>query len=114
MSDREHPFLTAISKLPERFPELGGNDQLAQIARLIVIPAMRSAARKDPDAVRAATVRFLARFVTGLEIAPQEIFGALEIGAARTALEASSDPKPTAGGAPAPSPDLERVLRGDV
>lgn len=118
----EHPFLTRITELPGRFPELNGSDQLAQIARMVIVPAMRRAAKQDPDAVRAATVRFLARFVIGLDIAPAEIYGA--VAAAEPATDVAkdrADPLPAdrdvAADAEAkriPERDLSKILAGDA
>lgn len=108
----EHPFIKAIADLPTRFPELSSNDQLAQIARLVVIPNLKIAAKKDPDAIRAATVKFLSRFVVGLGIRPEEIYAGDELTAVAPAdaraekLAAPLEPPPA-------NPDLDRVLAGE-
>ncbi len=119
----EHPFLTRITELPERFPELNGSDQLAQIARMVIVPAMRRAARRDPEAVRAATVRFLARFVIGLDIAPVEIYGdrvAISAPENDAAVKHDPDSDPAGNDVAAaadrreiPERDISKILAGD-
>jgi hypothetical protein len=109
----EHPFLELLSQLPDRFPELRGNDEMAQIARMIVIPSIRAAAKKEPEKIREAVVAFLARFVVGLEIRPDEIYGppapAEEISSAR-ASSSPADPSPD----PVVDERTRRILAGDA
>lgn len=109
----EHPFLALLSSLPDKFPELRGNDEMAGIARMVVIPAMRAAARKEPDKVRAAVVAFLSRFVVGLEIRPEEIYGSADLSETARAL-GNRDTDVALDRAPAaPNPELAKILAGE-
>lgn len=121
MSDRrgEHPFLALLAQLPDRFPELRGNDEMAQIARMVVIPSIRAAAKKEPDKIREAVVAFLARFVVGLEISPAEIYGPSVTAA--PAAAAADDPRAARAADPEPAPvdpdrdeRTRRILAGDA
>lgn len=70
----DHPFVARLRALPENFPELAGGDMLARTARMVILPQMVRAAAKAPDEFRATAVRFIARFVVALDVAPSEIF----------------------------------------
>ncbi len=70
----EHPLIQKLRAVPQNFPEIQGDDNIARIARLIILPQLIRAARKNPDALRAIVVRFLARFVVALEIGIDEIY----------------------------------------
>lgn len=109
----EHPFLNLLAHLPDRFPELKGNDEMAQIARMVVIPSIRAAAKKEPDKIREAVVAFLARFVVGLEIRPEEIYRSGELAETTRALGQRDTDLALEEAAPAPDPKLERILAGD-
>lgn len=122
----EHPFVSRLRELPQTFPELAGNDMLARTARMVILPQMVRAAAKQPDEFRATAVRFLARFVVALHVAPEEIYApstpsAADNSGARAELEAASpsapaETPPPAATPPAPPRDpgkLDRILAGE-